>query len=177
MPHNLFKDLAEAHNGRKIGLIWAAGTRMGGFFYCFHRLLHLRVVLKAVVITTWIKKVEFEKKNSHFKDLVEKIAGSDELFEAITIVVKMLWPVIKCILLSDSNSPGMDKIWFFVRQTTFRLKDMVKEIDDKVQSIDLDRFVAVDPRQSTDDSDLFDKSTTRTLGFSAKGRPQAIGSY
>jgi hypothetical protein len=46
MPYSLFQQRSRQYNnGRGIGLIKAADTRMGGYWYCLHRMLRLRRAL------------------------------------------------------------------------------------------------------------------------------------
>lgn len=45
----------------------------------------------------------------------------------IKIVVIILYPVIKCLRLADTNKPGMDKIWYYARQTSKRIDKTAKE--------------------------------------------------
>ena len=90
---------------------------MGGYFYAFHCLLRLyHPLLKAVNSNEW--KNDVSLKNNNLKTLVENIIKYPKFFEKIKIIVLILFPVIKTLRLSDCNQPGMDKIYYYVKETT-----------------------------------------------------------
>ena len=55
------------NNYRQIGLIQAAETRMGGYFYAFYRRLHLRKSLKQTIVADEWENVKFGKKKTNQK--------------------------------------------------------------------------------------------------------------
>ena len=40
-----------------------------------------------------------------------------------------MFPVMKTMRLSDSNTPGMDKIYFFTKETSIRIAKMAPSLD------------------------------------------------
>ena len=130
MPHALFKKHAQANNGGKaIGLIRAAGTRMGGWFYAFHRLLRVRRALENTIMSEeWRREIAFPS-NPLLKTQLEAIIRCDEYFDCIKALVIILFPCIKTLRLADCNKPGMDKIYYFTRQTTVKLNAVKEKLD------------------------------------------------
>ena len=45
------------------------------------------------------------------------------------MVILVLYPVIKCIRLADTNKPGMDRLWYYVRLTSDRVNNFADEFD------------------------------------------------
>jgi len=129
MAYAVFQKHAKEYNkNNSIGLIRASGTRMGGYFYAFHRLLRLyHPLLKAVNSNEW--KNDVSLKNNSLKTLVENIIKYPSFFEKIKIIVLILYPVIKTLRLSDSNKPGMDKIYYYVKETTKYINAMSSTFD------------------------------------------------
>jgi hypothetical protein len=58
-PYAMFmKNSSNFNNGWPIGLVLAAGTRMAGFFYGFHRLLRLKKPLKATITSVQFRDLK-----------------------------------------------------------------------------------------------------------------------
>ena len=63
MTYAIFqKHASRDNNGKNIGLIQAAGTRMGGYFYAFYRLLKLKRSLKNTINSLEWTSVKIHKK-------------------------------------------------------------------------------------------------------------------
>jgi len=175
MAYAVFKKHAREYNrNRDIGLIRASGTRMGGYFYAFHRLLRLyHPLLNTINSDEWKNDVSLSKKN--LKTLVENIIRYPNFFEKIKIIVLILFPVIKTLRLSDSNKPGMDKIYFFVKQTTKYINTMSK----KFNSLFDDSFYSEysnykdDDVQKLEDYDL-DDSDDKDMDYNMADDPKAL---
>ena len=134
LPYSIFSEKAKQNNptGQKIGLIRVAETRMGGYFYSFYRLLRLHRALKQTIYDEHYEAYKFAKtKNRKFdiKETVKRIVEDKQFFQCIKTVVILMFPVIKCLRLADSNRPGMDKLWYFVRLCTKKIKDILPKID------------------------------------------------
>ena len=105
----IFKKYAATYNNNvEIGLIQAAETRMGGYFYAFYRLLRLKKALRQTVVSKEWENVVVE--NPKLKQTIEMVVNNDDFFNLVKMVVLVLYPVIKCLQLADTNKPGMDKI-------------------------------------------------------------------
>jgi hypothetical protein len=64
MSYAIFRTQSAAHNNnQQIGLIQAAGTRMGGYFYAFYRLLRLKKALKQTILSQEWHNIPFQKKS------------------------------------------------------------------------------------------------------------------
>jgi hypothetical protein len=144
MVYAVFKDYAaKCNNNHQIGLVQAAGTRMGGYFYAFYRLLRLKKALKQTILSTAWANVAFPKK--HIKKYVEDIINDENYFQMIKTVVLIMYPVIMCLRLADTNKPGMDKIWYYVRMATSRINCYAEEFDNALNgAVDVDLDVDSD---------------------------------
>ena len=68
----------EANGGKKFGLIWGSGGRMGSFFYVMFRNLHMELVLKQFVAHPKIKKMKLPKRTLLvFRDIKETAFWKD----------------------------------------------------------------------------------------------------
>ncbi len=132
MPYALFQSQIKKHfPGRKLGLLKHAATRMGGIFYEFHRVLKLKIALQATVSdSAWKDCLQSDKKSRQVKVLAESIVHDQDFFHALFVVVKCLFPVIKCLRLSDTNKPGMDKIVYFLHQSKCMIRRMKHLFDE-----------------------------------------------
>ena len=128
MTYSQFRKHSCIENINKhIGLIQAAGTRMGGYVYAFYRLLRLRRALKLTILADEWNSVTL--KNKKAKNQLEQIIEDDDFFDLVKMVVLILYPVIMCLRLADTNKPGMEKIWYFTRLTTLRIKNFASEFN------------------------------------------------
>lgn len=117
--YSIFMKQSQVFNcGKKIGLIQAAHTRFGGYWYAFHRLLKLQHPLVATINTPeWVHDVTFNKKKGQ-KAKVEVLLHSESFWKEVRIMVELLFYVIKLLRFSDSNKPGMDKLYYYASLTT-----------------------------------------------------------
>jgi hypothetical protein len=136
------------NNQRPIGLIQAAETRMGGYFYAFYRLLRLRKSLKQTIVADEWENVKFGNKYAKLK--IEEIINNDDYFNLVKMVVIVLYPVIMCLRLADSNTPGMDKIWYYARQIRKRIDGLAQEFN---EAFDNEFIKKNSDNEGTDDSD------------------------
>ena len=96
-PYALFQKISKDFNsGRKIGLIRAAGTRMGGYWYAFHRLLRLRSALQATIHSAeWKEKIILYGKDPKAKKKkIEDLIQDESYFKRIKLIVSVLFPAI-----------------------------------------------------------------------------------
>jgi len=127
-PYSVFKERSKQRNkGIDIGLIHSAHTRMAGYFYSFHRLIRLKWVLKDTIHSEVWRLYKCPKKG--LKDRVEQIINCNEYFNAIHISVLVLYPIVKCLRLADSNKPDMNKIYYFSKVATTRMNQLKNKLD------------------------------------------------
>jgi len=159
MSYAIFANQAYLNNNsKKIGLIRAAGTRFGGWFYSFHRMIRLKSALyQTVAQPEWIQKVKFDKK-PWLKPMLESIIHDEQLWDCLYAIVIILFPCIKCLRLADSNKPGMDKMFYFVRQTTIKLHTLAQKID---ECFDEEHFLSLINPQTYKPKDSRRKKTNK----------------
>ena len=124
-PHSIFKRHTKEILGKEMGLLQVAGTRMAGYYYAMLRAHQLKVPLRRSVEDKNFLSCNLSGQNQQItkklKTEVIRIIENNYFFDAIKILVKALFPVVKCLRLSDCNKPGMDKIYYFLRETKHRL--------------------------------------------------------
>jgi hypothetical protein len=119
-PYAIFKQHAREHNDNvEVGMIRGVTTRFGFFFYSFHRNLRLKMALESTVTCNQFNKLKYStNKLKKVKEIVLRANRWKQLFFILRVMFRML-----CLLrMSDSNTPGMDKLYYAVLMTTEGLK-------------------------------------------------------
>jgi hypothetical protein len=125
-PYAMFmKNSTNFNNGRPIGLVRAAATRMAGFFYGFHRLLRLKQPLEATITSVQFRDLKLGK-----NDRVSEIIKDDIFWKRIMRIVKSVLPCLKILRLADRNKAGMDQLYFHVRCADEKIKHAAAFIDE-----------------------------------------------
>ena len=107
-----------ANNGRKIGLLRGAGTRMASWFYGMMRLLRLKQPLKATIHQQQFRDLTL---NGSAKAAVHDIED-DKFWKCLYVLLRAVYPALRALRYCDSNSPVMDKIYFLSHRTTEAIK-------------------------------------------------------
>ncbi len=81
------------NNGKKIGLLCGGGTRFTTWFYAMHRLLHLKMALKATVHGAAFDSVA---KNAQVILAVENIED-DVFWMTIFCLLRAVFPALKAL--------------------------------------------------------------------------------
>jgi len=147
-PYASFQKHAKNHNdGRKIGLIRASDTRMGGHVIALMRLLRLRAAIKNTVVSVEMRshkvcnfvcvvthksKSNFLTTNLQVAKHIEALALHERMWQDMLTVVRALFPGLIVLRLADSNSPNMDKLYYYVRRLD-RVLAQSKVLLDRVQ--------------------------------------------
>jgi hypothetical protein len=155
-PYALFMNQSKQFNhGRRLGLIRAAGTRMAGHAYAQIRMLRL----KAPLLATINSAAYIDLKLKGFPKKVERFLSNPDMWHAVFVIERCLYPMIRVLRLCDTaRCGGMSKLLYFVHKTdaaieqsVLLLKDL-KYFDDHVPSdandvdgLDLEDGDFVDP--------------------------------
>ena len=122
-PYAVFSKCAKEFNqGRKIGLLRPADTRMAGYFIALHRLLRLQKPLEAAQASHEWDSYQFPTKNKQQKEAIKAIVTDPVFWHEVSTIVIGMFPVLKCLRLADSNKAGMDKLYYYVRRTSEALR-------------------------------------------------------
>lgn len=122
-PYALFiKCAKEFNDGRKIGLLRPADTRMAGYFIALHRLLRLKKALQSTQASFEWANYTFATKNKQQKASVAAIITDPVFWHEVETIVIAMFPVLKCLRLADSNAAGMDKLYYYTRRTSEALR-------------------------------------------------------
>ena len=109
-PHAQFQDAVKtANKGRAANLLRAAKTRMSYFFYAMHRSLRLSNQLLATVHSAKWEALKLKKPlvTRAVEDIKDKLH-----WKRVYVVLRAVWPILKLLCISDSDKPGMDKVFY-----------------------------------------------------------------
>ena len=110
------KQAQDLNNGWKIGLIKAADTRMAGYFMALHRSLRLKTALEATICSLPFRDLNLDH------DHMTEIVMNEKRWERIYLILKSTFSALRVLRLADSNSAGMDKLFYLTRQTEKNLE-------------------------------------------------------
>ena len=113
-PYALFIQQSRNFNGRKVGLIRAADTRMAGHSYAQVRMLRLKGPLLATISSAAYQDLKLKG----FALKVEEYLKDDDMWKATYELQRCLFPMIRVLHLSDKAAcGGMSKIVYYVHKT------------------------------------------------------------
>jgi hypothetical protein len=169
-PYAMFcSQSKQFNNGRKVGLLRAAETRMAGHMYAQMRMLQLREPLVATISS--VAYIALKLKG--FPQKVEAYILNPDMWQAAFVIQRCLFPMIKVLRLGDkSECGGMSKLVYYVHQTDISIRKSMELLKDlkyfrtarpcdanDVDGIDLDDDQAsddeavMDPVDDDDDDD------------------------
>lgn len=127
-PYALFVQQSKAFNkGHKVGLIRAADTQMAGHSYALCRMLRLRGPLIATISSAAYKDLKLKG----FPIKVEEYLNNDDMWQATYELQRCLFPMIRCLRLSDKSAcGGMSKIVYYVHKTDEAIRKSMDSIKD-----------------------------------------------
>jgi hypothetical protein len=102
-----------SNGGRKVGLLWGAGTQMALWFYAIIQALRLRQPLTATATIHQQKFVNLNL-NESAKAAVRDIKD-DKFWKCIYILLRAVFPALRLLHYCDKNKPSMDKIFFLAQ--------------------------------------------------------------
>ncbi len=118
---------ALANKGRKVGLLWGAGTRMALWFYAMMRLLRLKQPLTATIHQQKIVDLNL---NDSVRSAVQDIKD-DKFWKCIYLLLCAVFPALRLLRYCDKSKPAMDKIFFLSHRTTLALNKLEEFLNDR----------------------------------------------
>ena len=150
--HAVFTEHAKSFNkGRSIGLLRATDTRMAGYFMAMCRDLRMRQALVATVSSATFSVSSKKDKEVRAAQDIHDLT----LWKRMYIICKVTLPALLILRLADSNSPGMDKLLFYVHQFWASLEAHGEMLDDEELFPPDDQF-EVDEQLAKDTFDMPD---------------------
>jgi hypothetical protein len=123
----MFLDAVQSHNNkRKIGLVRASETRMGGYLICWLRIFRLRAPLEQVVVLAKFKNLPRAQRPP---DWLVKLVKDDTFWDRTHLMLRALYGPFRVLRLCDSKVPVMDKLMYFGRRTTSDLSNHMVEMN------------------------------------------------
>ena len=95
---------------------------MAGWIIAFHCLMRLKEPLISTVSCAEWHNYKFGSSNKKKKDAPNHIVNDPKFWQEVCILVQAMYPVLRVLRLADSNSAGMDKLYYYVRQTMVALE-------------------------------------------------------
>jgi hypothetical protein len=121
-----------ANNGKAIGLLRGASSRMATFFYGGWRTLHLEHVLKATIHQHEFNAIMQDpnhKKNKSLAGAIMDIADK-EFLKALYVLLRLVHPALIALRYCDTNAPMMDKIYYLCHRMTTSLEKSQDALND-----------------------------------------------
>ena len=130
-PYGIFHKHTRNHNeGRDIGLIRAAGTRMAGNAIVLLRLLRLKPALISTITSPDFLQFKLQA-------ALCKLLLSDKMWKDIEIIIKAVYPALLLLRLADKKTPAMDRLYYYSRKLEESLKNSKQYLDDLQANYDI----------------------------------------
>ena len=100
---------------------------MAGYFIEIHINLRMRKALLATIFSAELNTMSL---NSKISKVVSYIQDNKD-WERICVLLKILFPFLRTLRLSDSNKSGMDKVFYYYRMTKISIIKSSTDIDNK----------------------------------------------
>ena len=126
-PHYIFKSKSYEFHNRKIGLYSINNTRMSGYLIGMHRYLCMRKSLLATISSAELNTIALNSKISKVVSYIQ----DNKAWEIIYVLLKILFPYLWFLRLSDSNKAGMYKVFYYSRITKIYIIKSSYDIDNK----------------------------------------------
>jgi hypothetical protein len=120
--HAIFQKYVELHNGRYIGLLRAAETRMAGYLISLQRLYRLQDALIATVTSQ-----EFVQMRTCAN--LRSLILDSKFWNTIKVLVDALVHPLRILRLADSNEPAMDRVYYLKKLTDTRLAEVTEKLN------------------------------------------------
>ncbi len=119
-----------------MGLIQVSATRMAGHWCAFHRALRLKSALQSTIASSEFSQLKVAGPSAsacrELKEAVISLIDRDQFWDAIKVVVKSFFPIVKCLRMCDADSPNLDKVYYCTKHTTASLEHTSKEFNNRL---------------------------------------------
>ena len=116
----------KANKGVKIGLLRGAGTRFASWFYAMFRMLRQKLVLLATIHCAEFRALPLKPRMK----LAAKDAMENDYYSAMFTLLRAVFAALRALRYADSNTPAMDKIYFFAHRTTLAIQKSAELLND-----------------------------------------------
>ena len=113
----LMIQLACDNDGRKIGLVRGAGTRMVSWFYAMIRLLCLQTTFLACINQAKFRQLVLKPKER----LAVFVISNTVFWKAMYTLLRAVFPALRCLRFCNDNIPAMDKVYALTHQTSIAI--------------------------------------------------------
>ena len=125
MHAQLMTQSACDNDGRKIGPVRGAGTRMASWFYAMIRLLHLRTTFLAC-----INQAKFRALVLRPKERLAVFDISNTVFwKAMYTLLRAVFPALWCLRFCDGKIPAMDKVYALTHRTSIAIDKSIDALN------------------------------------------------
>ncbi len=119
-----------------MGLIQVSATQMAGHWCAFHCALRLKSALQSTIASPEFSQLKVAGPSAsacrELKETVISLIDRDQFWDAIKVVVKSFFPIVKCLRMCDVDSPNLDKVHCCTKCTTAYLENTCTEFDNRL---------------------------------------------
>ena len=126
-PNYILKSKSYEFHNRKIGLFSGNDTIIAGYFIGMHRYLRMKKALHATISSAEFNTMSLNSKLSKVVSYIQ----DNKSWERIYVLLKIMFPCLRVICLSDSNKSGMDKVFCYARMTQISIIKSSSNLDNK----------------------------------------------
>ena len=126
-PHSILKSKSHEFHNRNIVLFNGNDTRMAGYFIGTHRYLRTRKALLATFASAELNTMSLKSKLSKLVSYIQ----DNNFWERIYVFLKIIFPCLWVLRLSDSNKAGMDKVFYYARMTKISIINSSSDLDNE----------------------------------------------
>jgi hypothetical protein len=94
----------------------------GLILYCFALFVAISETSAVHTNQFWVGKYAFVSKNKQHKASIKAIITDPGFWNEVKTIVIVMFPVLKCLWLVDSNAAGMNKLYYYVHRTSEALQ-------------------------------------------------------
>ena len=159
-PHAIYKRYSRDHfQGKYVGLISAAETRMAGYFIAFARLLRVRNVLKSVINSSEFLNLIGNKTNRSKKlEWATSTIDSDKFWDNLYVLTQAVFPALRVLRLADRSEAGMHMLYYFTRMAKKSILSRQSSLNKITVTVPLDDDQSDESDSTSDDSIVDDIS-------------------
>jgi hypothetical protein len=122
----IFITTSERINGVAIGLIRPAGTRMGGYWIVWTRVVRLRPIIEVVLADPAFKGLPAAQRPP--KDFID-ILLDPRFWKGLIGFLQAMFGPLRVLRLCDTRAPSMDKVLYYALRTEEHLLAAKKKLD------------------------------------------------
>ena len=130
-------------DGKYVGLIRAADTRMAGYFIALTHMLRVKDALMSTIHSVEFKEhmqLKGNKKNKKKLEWAVSFLENRSMWKLLFLLTKAIYPVLRILRLSDRSEAGMHMLYYYYLKADESLQAQREELNKLDASMLSDRF-------------------------------------